>query len=264
MSPSTARGTRLRHALAALALACGLGGCSVLQGGKLFAPETAGLERIAPDVYVEAGADAATRQEVLDAVARAQQAVRSAFGSVRAQPIFHACISEGCYERFGGRGSTAKVYGDHVLLSPRGLSWHFAAHEWAHAEMFKRLQWRALWALPRWFDEGVAVAVSEAPEHSETHWALLQSMPQVRRPEPQQLRALQTLGQWYEALREYGDDTNLQRRARGEQETHVVYTAAGHELRPWLAAHGTAGLLALLDGLNAGEPFNALYAAPAP
>ena len=52
---------------------------------------------------------------------------------------------------------------------------------------------------------------------------------------------------------------NAERRARGEPEIHAVYAAAGHELRPWLAAAGPTGLRSFIDRLNAGDAFEAAY-----
>jgi hypothetical protein len=249
---------RIFQPLATLLLLSLLAGCSVLQGGKLWAPQAFGFERIAPDLYVEEGADEATRAQLIEATAQGEAAMRAAFGGVQSRPGIHACLTERCYEAFGGRGSTAKVYGDRILLSPRGLNRHFLAHEWTHAELHKRLALHAWWSLPRWFDEGLAVAVSEAPAHSEAHWQYLLDA-SIRVPTPQELRAIDTLWRWEAAVHEFGDGANAQRRARGEPERQPLYTAAGHELRPWLAAQGTAGLLALIDGLNAGAPFEALY-----
>jgi hypothetical protein len=250
--------------LAALLLLLSLTGCSVLQGGKLWAPQSFGFDRIAPDLYVEAGADEAPRARLIEAKDHAEAAVRAAFGSVQSRPGVHACLTERCYEAFGGRGSTAKVYGDRILLSPRGLDRHFLAHEWTHAEVHQRLVLRGWWSLPRWFDEGLAVAVSEAPAHSEAHWQELRAAG-VRVPTPAELRRIGSLWRWEAAVQAWGDAGNAQRRARGEPEIRPLYTAAGHEVRPWLAARGTPGLLALLDGLNAGEPFDALYdTAPEP
>ncbi len=235
-----------------------LGGCSLLQGGKLYAPESFGLVPIASKIYVEPGTDEATQTQLREAVVRAEVAIRSAYGSAQAHPIIHACVTEQCLASFGGRGVIAKVYGNRILLSPRGLNWHFIAHEWSHAEMSTRLSIAAWLRMPQWFDEGVAVAISEAPEHSEQHWKFLVAH-DIARPTSDELRALQTLRQWLDAVRRYSDDKNAERRARGETEIHSLYAAAGHELRPWLASRGTPGLLALIDRLNSGETFEATY-----
>lgn len=83
-----------------------LSGCgmlhSVAQSGKLFAPESFGLTPIAPHLYVEAGTDAATQGRLRADMARAETAIRMAYGSVSARPTVHACVTENCYAAFGG------------------------------------------------------------------------------------------------------------------------------------------------------------------
>lgn len=237
---------------------CLIGGCSVLEGGKLLAPESFGLSSITPSIYVEAGADERTRVKLRDAMEKAEDAIRATYGSVNSRPIVHACVSEGCYEAFGGRSSVAKVYGNRILLSPRGLNWHFLAHEWSHAEMRSRQTISAWWYMPQWFDEGVAVAVSEAPEHSESHWQFLVTT-NVPRPTREELHTFKSLRQWLGAVHKYGDDKNIERKAKGEPELSPVYAAAGHELRPWLAKVGSNGLLAFIARLNDGEEFESAY-----
>ncbi|MDP1593650.1 MAG: hypothetical protein Q8L80_05315 [Gallionella sp.] len=249
---------RYLNIIALLISASLIGGCSVLQGGKLLAPESFGLTPVTPSIYVEAGADEETRVKLRDAMKKAEDAIRAAYGSVNSRPIVHACVSEGCYEAFGGRGSVAKVYGDRILLSPRGLNWHFLAHEWSHAEMRSRQTLSAWWHMPQWFDEGVAVAVSEAPEHSESHWQFLVAT-NIPRPTREELHTFKSLRQWLGAVHQYGEDKNIERKAKGEPEINPVYAAAGHELRPWLAKVGSNGLLAFIARLNDGEEFESAY-----
>ena len=235
-----------------------LGGCSTLQGGKLLAPESFGLVPTTPSIYVEANADEATRTQLRDAMVKAESAVRAAYGGVNSRPIVHACVTERCYEAFGGRGSTAKIYGDLILLSPRGLNWHFLAHEWSHNELRSRLTFSAWLHLPAWFDEGVAVAVSEAPEHAESHWQFLVKS-NIPRPTPEELHTFKSLRQWLDAVHRYGEDQNIERQAKGETQIRPVYSATGHELRPWFAKVGSAGLLAFRQRLNGGEAFESAY-----
>nr|WP_295783272.1 hypothetical protein [Rhodoferax sp.] len=54
------------------------------------------------------------------------------------------------------------------------------------------------------------------------------------------------LAQRLAAGERYQDGKNVERRARGEPEIHALYAAAGHEVRPWFAQVGNAGLLALI------------------
>ncbi|MGD2083390.1 MAG: hypothetical protein PVF91_10505 [Chromatiales bacterium] len=238
--------------------ACLVGGCSNLRGAKLLTPEAFGLVPVDERIYIEAGADEKARAELRDAMTRAESAVRAAYGGVQSHPIVHGCITEGCYESFGGMGSRAKVYGDRILLSPRGLSWHFLAHEWSHDEIRSRLTFGAWWGLPRWFDEGLAVAVSEAPEHSEAHWEFLVAS-DVPRPSRSELHSYRTLRQWLDAVHRYGETANAERRAKGEPEVRPVYAAAGHEVRPWFAEAGRQGLLGLIKRLNEGDDFEDAY-----
>jgi hypothetical protein len=244
--------------IALLLTASLLSGCSVLQGSKLLAPESFGLTSVAPNIYVEAGADETVQGNLREAMDKAEEAIRFAYRSANSRPIAYACITEECYKAFGGRGSVAKVYGNRILLSPRGLNWHFLAHEWSHAEMFSRLTLSAWWHLPQWFDEGVAVAISEAPEHSESHWQFLVAS-NTPRPSREELHTFKSLRQWLGAVHRYGDDKNIERKANGEPTISPVYSAAGHELRPWLAKVGSAGLLAFIAQLNDGEDFKSTY-----
>ncbi len=155
-------------------------------------------------------------------------------------------------------GSRAKVYADRIILSPRGLNWHFLAHEWSHDEIRTRLSFGAWWRLPQWFDEGLAVAVSEAPEHSEAHWRFLAAS-NVARPTREELLTYKSLRQWLDAVSRYGEMQNAERRTRGETEIRPVYAAAGHEVRPWLNEAGSQGVLGLIKRLNEGEEFEAVY-----
>lgn len=251
----------MRRAAFLLLLTLLLGGCSVLRGAQLWAPESAGLERAAPGLYVEASMPVRQRIELVAARAWAEAAIRRTYGEALSAPVVNACASETCYERFGGiGGSKAKIYGNRILISPRGLNGHFIAHEWSHAEMHKRLSLSGYLSLPSWFDEGVAVAISEAPEHSEAHWQYLVSH-NVPRPDRAELMSLRSLSQWLDAVHRYGEDLNVQRIARGEPRVAPVYSAAGHELRPWLAVAGTAGLSRVIDALNNGDDFAMAYRA---
>ena len=235
-------------------------GCSIIQGSKLLAPESFNLTPISPEIYVEVGTDDEIREQLLVAMEKAENAIRNAYGSVKSHPIIHACVSEDCYESFGGRGSKAKVYGNRILLSPRGLNWHFLAHEWSHSEIQSRLTFSAWWNLPQWFNEGVAVVVSEAPEHSETHWHFLVAS-NIPRPSQKELYELKSLRQWLDAVEQYGATQNAVRRANGESEIRPLYTAAGIEVRPWLSKTGSQGLLAVIESLNNGEEFDSVYLA---
>lgn len=237
-----------------------LGGCSNIRGAKLLMPEHFGLIKIDQNTYIEAGADEQAIAKLHEARTKAEEKIRSTYGSVASHPAVYACLTEECYTSFGGLGSKAKVYGDHILLSPRGLNWHFLAHEWSHDEILTRLTFGAWRRLPQWFDEGLAVTISEAPEHSEAHWEYLVAA-KVQRPTRDELFTYKSLGQWLDAVHRYGETQNMQRKANGEPEIRPVYAAAGHEVRPWFAEAGRQGLLELIKRLNDGQQFESIYTA---
>lgn len=248
----------MRYRLIPLVLTLLLSGCSVLRGGKLWAPETFGLQPVAPNLYVERGMDAATIAQLKEAMLKAEAAIRATYGGVLSQPLVHACFTDACLAAFGGEGTFAKVYGKRILLSRNGLNWHFIAHEWSHAELWQRLGFTAWKRMPQWFDDGVAVAVSEAPQHTELHWDYLVAH-NIARPSREELMGLKTLDAWLAAQRRYSDNKNAERRARGETEIHALYAAAGHEVRPWLVKVGVPGMLVLIDKLNDGATFTEVY-----
>ena len=112
--------------------------------------------------------------------------------------------------------------------------------------------------MPQWFDEGLAISVSQAPEHSEDHWQFLAASG-IPRPSADELHTIRSLKQWIDAVHKYGDGTNMERKAKGQPEIRPLYAAAGHEVRPWLAKVGAQGLLALIARLNTGERFESAY-----
>lgn len=236
-------------------------GCANFNGFKMLAPETFGLSQVAQNIYVEASAEQVTRDKIQEVVARAEKSVEKAYGGVNSRPVIIVCMSRECYGTFGGSKNTVGgsfVFINRLLLAPEGANWHFIAHEWSHRELFSRLSLRAWWQIPVWFDEGLAVAISEAPKHSEEHWQYLVSN-NIQRPGREQLLTLKTLKQWNGAIHQYGEDGNIERKAKGEVLIHPVYTAAGQELRPWVAHVGSTGLLALIDRLNDGADFESAY-----
>jgi hypothetical protein len=257
--PQLARFARFtRLGLVAALVLLTLSGCKHLRGGLLWAPETFGFVRISENLFIEQGADEASQALLLDAVAQAENAIRAAYGEVLSRPVVHACLSDECLYRFGGQGTFGKAYANHLLLSRRGMNWHFVAHEWSHAEMLKRLGFLAWREMPQWFDEGFAVVVSKAPEHAEEHWQYLQAHG-IAKPSRDELISYKKFSQWQAAGERFHDGKNAERRARGEPEIHSLYAAAGHEVRPWFAREGTVGLRTLIDRLNAGEEFSVVY-----
>lgn len=129
-------------------------------------PTCYGLERIAPGLLIDDDMPVAMQEQLKTDVLYAETIVIDFFGAFPRHPIIIACSSEQCDNRFGGRGARATAYstpfGTVIRLSPRGLNALIITHEFAHAEVHRRVGiWKLMTsALPAWFDEGIAVIVS--------------------------------------------------------------------------------------------------------
>jgi hypothetical protein len=128
-------------------------------------PGCYGLQRVQSDLYVEQGLSAERRQHVTEVVQAAEQRVGDFFGGRESRPRVLACLTQDCYGRIGGGGERGKAILDRaLLLSPLGVNVVIVSHELTHAELRARLRSRA-GQVPRWFNEGLAVLVSEDPRY---------------------------------------------------------------------------------------------------
>ena len=126
-------------------------------------PGCYGLEQVRPGLHVEPGLTVAQQRHVTDAVDEGTRHVTDFFGDLRSDPDFLACLTDECYARIGGgeeRGIA--VLNRAVMLSPRGIDPVIAAHELTHVELHARL---GRGSVPQWFDEGLAVLVSDDPRY---------------------------------------------------------------------------------------------------
>ncbi|MEU4704615.1 hypothetical protein [Nonomuraea dietziae] len=140
------------------------------------------------------------------------------------------CLSDDCYRRIGGgRERGIAVLNRSVMLSPRGADPVIASHELTHVELHARLNGAEV---PQWFDEGLAVLVSDDPRYlaSTGDRCLLDS----RRPLPA------TLEDW---LRTATADPQL-------------YAEAACQVNRWAGTNGGKGaVLTLIERLSRGQAF---------
>jgi hypothetical protein len=126
-------------------------------------PGCYGLERVRPRLHVEPGVGAQQRARVGPVVDEGTRRVAAFFGGLHSAPDFLACLTDECYARIGGGGERGiAVLNRAVMLSPRGIDPVIAAHELTHVELHSRLNGAAV---PQWFDEGLAVLVSDDPRY---------------------------------------------------------------------------------------------------
>ncbi|MER5997164.1 hypothetical protein ABT120_01230 [Nonomuraea angiospora] len=126
-------------------------------------PGCYGLVRLQPGVYAEPGLPPDRRRHVSEVVEQANQRVRDYFGGRKSAPDLLVCLSDDCYRRIGGgRERGIAVLNRSVMLSPRGVDPVIASHEMTHVELHARLNGADV---PQWFDEGLAVVVSDDPRY---------------------------------------------------------------------------------------------------
>jgi hypothetical protein len=219
---------------------------------KLLAPTGFGMADLGGNVYVDRAMSADQREDMLRMVKEARQTIERVYGGVASDPVIVCCATDERFRAFGGGGQRGISYGRYaLLLAPRGLTLPILAHEWSHVELYRRL---GLWSwrrVPQWFNEGLAVAVSDEPSHSE---AVYQQARREDLPIPA-LSGLVSDRQWNAAAHSYGNPR------MNPHHLHVVYATAGHEVRPWLQAVKTSGLLEFIKRMRSGAAFDDAYAA---
>jgi hypothetical protein len=230
-----------------------LSGCGAIHSARMWFPKASGLDAVDARLYVEPVMSVEQRQEVQRQINIGRATVERFYGNITTTPYFIACRTTGCDDRFGSYGQRAAAYGDLAIrLSAKGWLAPLVAHEWSHAELYRRTGgWWYARKIPRWFDEGVAVVVADEPRHSEDNWREIQrrglSIPQIG--------ALISFSDWGDALKKYGETAG-----DVPSNLHVVYTVAGHEVRRFLSCSGPTGVVAVLDAVRSGSTFDDAYA----
>ncbi len=189
-------------------------------------PGCYGLERLRPGLYVEPGVGAEQRARVTGAVDEGTRRVAAFFGGLRSAPDFLACVTHDCYTRIGGGGERGiAVLNRAVMLSPRGIDPVIAAHELTHVELHARL---GSGSVPQWFDEGLAVLVSDDPRYLRPEGDRCLVEPAGPPPE--------TLGDWLSAA-------SADARVYAQAACAVSRWSATHDLHAVIADVAAGGVL---------------------
>ncbi|MEU8203734.1 hypothetical protein [Streptosporangium sp. NPDC049046] len=124
-------------------------------------PTCYGMRQVRPGLYVESGLTADRERQVVEVIDAADRRVADFYGGRRSSPDILACLTASCYRRIGGGGERGiAVLNRAIMLSPGGVNPVIASHEMSHVEVHARLGSGAA-PLPQWFDEGLAVVVSD-------------------------------------------------------------------------------------------------------
>jgi hypothetical protein len=193
-------------------------------------PECYGLSSVGAGAYAEQ--DDLRYRQILGA---ADQQITMFYGSRLSHPRVLLCATDACYRRIGGgreKGQAIRSWS--LLLSPAGLNVIIATHELSHVEFHYRLG-AARSQVPPWFDEGLAVVVS-----NDKRYLGPPGQDRCRLPYEQALTI--TTENWHTASAN-GDDT--------------PYLKAACVVSRWLSQNGgSPAVLKLIAGLKAGRPFD--------
>ncbi|MBN6051122.1 hypothetical protein JYK22_04180, partial [Nonomuraea sp. RK-328] len=196
-------------------------------------PGCYGLTELEPGVYAEKGLSGEQRERIHRTVAAARDRIEGFYGTPVSSPRLLVCVTDACYARIGGKKERGiAILNRSVMLSPRGLDTVIASHELSHVELHARLASGA--EVPQWFDEGLAVVVSDDPRYLRPATAGDRCTTQPTGPLPV------TLEEWLAAA---GRDA-------------TTYAKSACQVHRWLSSNGDRqGLLSLIERLNAGGSF---------
>jgi hypothetical protein len=205
--------------------------------GACICPRCFGFDTLAHNVFVEQGVSTDQRTHIQTTIDGARDIVRGFYGDLQREAHVFVCVSDACYRRFGGgRSRGMAVFDRALILAPDGVTRVIAAHELAHIELHARAgAWR-VWrgAIPRWFDEGLAVNISDDPRYLAPGRGSARCRARTDDPLPETRR------DWLA----HADEG--------------LYAAAACRVSEWLAAHdGAAGVRQLTARIARGEPFPA-------
>ena len=233
-----------------------LSGCSAANRAEtyLLTPSALGMEGVAPRVFVNKDMSLEKREQFSKIVSEAKIRIAEFYGEVLSQPEILACSTEECFVGLGAKKQRGLHLGkSKILLSPRGLTIPILTHEWSHAELATRMEaWLdgvfGIHSIPTWFNEGLAVVVSEEPAHSEKVWEHIVAA-KLATPN---LEDLVSLRQWKKAAMVFGD---VDHGIGIPGKICVVYATAGHEVRKWHQRVGRDGLLKLIEKVKSSGDF---------
>ncbi|GAA2284442.1 hypothetical protein GCM10010149_32380 [Nonomuraea roseoviolacea subsp. roseoviolacea] len=196
-------------------------------------PGCYGLTELEPGVYAEKSLSGEQRQRIHRTVAAARDRIEGFYGTPVSSPRLLVCVTDACYARIGGKKERGiAILNRSVMLSPRGLDTVIASHEMSHVELHARLAGGV--EVPQWFDEGLAVVVSDDPRYLRPEAAGDRCTTPPTGPLPV------TLEQWLAAA---GKDA-------------TTYAKSACQVHRWLRSHDDRqGLLTLIERLNAGGSF---------
>lgn len=208
--------------------------------GQLVCPWCFGFERLEPGLFIEKGASENVRRAAVASLRNGKLVVGQFFGALQSDPAIFVCITDRCYlraERRGGNTLGISFLDWVIVLSPHVRNELAYAHELTHTELHTRLGPR-MFDVPVWFDEGLAVNVSDDPRYLAPHGSPTRCLAEPSKPMPL------TGSAW----------------VRATKNTNAPYAEAACLVNLWLDRRGGSGaVLQLISDIKAGVPFALAY-----
>lgn len=200
-------------------------------------PACSGFREVAPHIYADTQASDAQIDAALQSFGAARTMLQQVYPAPRAEPLWLLCLSGECGVTTRPRPRAMAYANSFVFVYPDGANPTILAHELAHAELHQRLgTLRRLVSqpVPTWFDEGVAVLVSQDPRFLEIDRGVVMGCKAGDWPAPP------------------SDQRTFRQRAATE--TQALYTASACQTIAWLGDKGgVRSLPALLGRISSGE-----------
>ena len=216
-------------------------------GYRISVPFRSGFREIAPNVYINKG-NAGDQDEILSLIEAAKERDTAFYGSLQCldDTVIVICDDAKISAKIGEKDTTTEwfpVKRKFICVSNEYCILDILAHELTHAELHYRMSLKALRNVPTWFNEGLATQNDYREQYSSEQWEQQTENGRLAVPT--------------------GDmDTGAEFYAGTAEDRRFRYLCAKHEVAAWLEVHSVQGLLDLIDGLNAGGDFDALYGTP--
>lgn len=218
-------------------------------GYRMSVPLRSSFEKIGDNIYINK-LDEDEREEIAemtDTADKAKERVEEFYGELKCgdNTVFILCDDKNTLRKLGGDHDTQTAFfpsvRNYISLSPDYFNINILAHELTHAELHTRLSPAAVKKLPVWFNEGLAMQNDNRKSYSEDVWErITDSGKNAAAPAD-----MDTVSEFY---------------AGTEDDRHLKYVCAKHEVGEWMSRHGRQGLLDLIDKLNSGADFDTAYA----
>lgn len=207
----------------------------------LACPGCFGFEPLYGDIFVEPAISDSQRAQLTDALHDGEKKVADFYGDLDEAPRILVCITDICAKRLGSGGAKGVSFATvGIRLAPSGINDVIIAHERSHIELHGRvgLIRFILGAVPAWFDEGLAVIVSDDPRYLLPKGAADRCRQELAGSLP----------------------VNVEEWNRAASADHDLYARAACRVSRWIDANGgRSAVFALLAALAAGGKFDQIY-----